>query len=55
MAEIYFDMDGVLADYFGGLKDTDTTNADAADGDIILTTVGAIANATYDITIEVAY
>ena len=22
MAEIYFDMDGVLADYFGGLKDT---------------------------------
>lgn len=40
---------------FGGLRDTDTTNADAADGDIILTTVGHAANATYDITIEVSY
>lgn len=42
-------------EFFGGIKDTDTTNADAADGDIILTTVGHAANATYDITIEVAY
>lgn len=40
---------------FGGLHDTDTTNADAADGDIQLTSVGASSGATYDITLEVQY
>lgn len=40
---------------FGGLHDTDTTNADAADGDIQLTSAGAASGATYDITLEVQY
>jgi hypothetical protein len=40
---------------FGFLHDTDTTNADAADGDIQLTSVGAVAGAIYDITLEVTY
>lgn len=42
-------------EFFGGLKDPTTTNADAADGDIQLTTSGAATGASYDITIEVAY
>jgi hypothetical protein len=40
---------------FGGLRDTDTTNADAADGDIQLTSVGGSSGATYDITLEVSF
>lgn len=40
---------------FGGLRDTDTTNADAADGDILLTSVGGASGSTYDITIEVSF
>jgi hypothetical protein len=40
---------------FGFLHDTDTTNADAADGDIQLTSVTPVAAAIYDITLEVTY
>lgn len=40
---------------FGNLHDTTTTNADADDGDIQLTSAGAANGATYDITLEVSY